>query len=51
MRPRIAVDDHRRGRMRETLREFWETYSIYIMIPISIAAFVTGLYYMLHDTL
>jgi hypothetical protein len=33
------------------LQDFWSTYSIYIMIPVSVAAFVIALYFMLHDVM
>jgi hypothetical protein len=35
----------------EMLREWWLTYSIYVMIPVSVIAFAVALYFMLHDVL
>ncbi len=38
-------------RIKEMLREHWLTYSMYIVFPISLAAFFVALYYMLHDVM
>jgi hypothetical protein len=38
-------------RLKETLRDFWLTWSIYIMIPVSLIGFAVALYYMFYDVL
>jgi hypothetical protein len=39
------------GRYREVVVDLWSTWSIYIMIPVSVAAFAIALYLMLHDVM
>jgi hypothetical protein len=35
----------------ERAREWWQTYSIYLMIPVSIAVFLVAIYLMFNEVL